>query len=255
MPLKLETDSIEEIESDEIKALYKQEGEKFVLEVEGLPDTKGLKTALEKERGQVKTLKKDLAAFKDFDTEKYKDLLNREAELMQHDPAKVEEMINSRVEQNNKAWQGKYEELSQTLDSKDRRLSDLLVTEELRKVGGELGVANEEAMSDFVSRGKAIFRLDGDAVVPKNGDEVVYGESGVEPLTMREFGKKLSETATHLFKSSAGGGATGGGDGKAGSGTVRYKSDLRTDADKARYIGKHGREAYLKLPDRQAQAS
>jgi len=72
-------------------------------------------------------------------------------------------------------------------------------------------------------------------------------------LTMREFGKKLSATASHLFKPSGGGGADNAGGGNTGSGTVRTKADFRTAADKAKYIGEHGRDAYLALPSAPAQ--
>ncbi len=255
MPLKLELESLEGVD-ETVAPLYKETEEgKYVLEVEGLPDTKGLKTALEKERKSVKELRKNLDAFKEVDPEKYQDLLSREAELLKHDPEEVEKLVSQRVEKNNKSWEEKYNALNSALSEKDQRLADLLISDELRKVGTELGVLDGEAMNDFVARGKNVFKLKEGAVVPLNGDEVIYGESGIEPLTMREFGKKLAETATHLFKSSNGGGATNSGSGNAGGGTVRYKSDLKTSADKAKFIGKHGREAYLKLPERQAEAS
>ena len=103
-------------------------------------------------------------------------------------------------------------------------------------------------MSDFVNRGKALFRLKDGVAMPLRGDEVVYGESGVEPLTMKEFGKTLAETAKHLFKPSVGGGANNIGNGGTGSNAVKSKEDLKTAAEKAAYIGKHGRVAFLELP-------
>jgi len=251
MALELELETLESID-EAFQPLYKETDGKFVLEVKGLPDTKGLKTALEKERSSVKTLKEDLKRFKDVDLEEYVDLQNRRTVLEEHDPAKVEEMINSRIKKNDETWKDKFSSLEQSLQGKDAKLSNLMVSEELRKIGTELGVNGPEAMEDFVSRGKQVFQLKDDVVTPMRNGEILYGESGVEPLTMKEFGKKLSETATHLFKPSGGGGADNTGNGNAGGGTVRYKSDLKSDADKAKYIGKHGREAFLKLPEAKA---
>ena len=249
MALKIEVESLEGID-EAYQGLYKEKEGKFTLDVEGLPDTTGLKTALEKERKTVKELKGEFSKFKNVDLEEYADLQARAASLAEHDPEKIKEMIDQRVSQNDKAWKEKYEDLMGSVRIKDEKLSDVMISNELRKVGEELGVNGPEAMNDFVSRGKSIFRLKDDMVVPVKGDDIIYGESGVEPLTMVEFGKKLSETAKHLFKPSGGGGATTTGSGQAGSGTVRYKSDLKTDAEKAAYIGKHGRTAYLELPRR-----
>jgi hypothetical protein len=247
MAIKLEVPTLDGVD-ETLAALYKEADGKFVLDVEGLPDTTGLKTALDKERKTVRELKSSLNEFKTFDQDKYHDLLSREAELLKHDPAQIDQMLRQRVEQNNQSWQEKFNDLNGKLTEKDQRLADLLISDELRKVGSELGVLEGEAMVDFVSRGKGVFKLKEGVVTPLKGDDVLYGESGVEPLTMREFGKKLSETATHLFKSSSGGGASTTGDGKARSGTVRCKADLKTPAEKAAFIGKNGRTAYLELP-------
>jgi len=253
MPLKLEVESLEGVD-ESVQGLYKPVGEgetpeKYMLDVEGIPDTSGLKSALEKERGTAKELKKQLKNYDGVDLEKYQDLLAREAQLAEADPEKVESLVQERVKKNDLNWQAKFEELQGALSEKDQRLSDLLISDELRKIGVELGVEEGEPMNDFVYRGKGLFKLVDGKVQPVDAEgNVVYGESGVEPLTMREFGKKLSETAKHLFKSSSGGGASNAGSGSAGSTAIQAKSDLKDAAEKARYIGKHGRQAYLELP-------
>jgi len=253
MPLKLEVESLEGID-EAVAPLYRPDNEespsKYVLDVEGLPDTSGLKSALEKERKAAKELKSMLKNFDGVDLEKYQDLLSREAQLAEADPEKIEELVQQRVKKNDESWKAKYEELKGTISEKDQRLSDLLISDELRKIGAELGVAEGEPMTDFVYRGKGVFKLVDGKVQPVDQEgNIVYGESGVEPLTMREFGKKLSETAKHLFKSSTGGGASNtGSTGGAGSTSVLAKTDLKDNAAKAAFIGKHGREAYLELP-------
>lgn len=250
MPIQLEVKTLEGV-SEELQPFYKEKdgGDAFMLDIEGLPDTKGLKTALEKERKTVKSQKEQLSTFKEVDLEQYADLQSREAALSEHDPEKVEEMINKRIKKNDTKWQNDMAALDKKLSETRGKLSTVMVSDELRRVGTQLGVNGDEAMSDFVARGRGIFQVsDEGSVVAMQGEDVLYGESGVDPLTMTEFGKKLSETATHLFKSSSGGGADNSGGGKARSGTIISKADLKTDADKAGYIGKHGRNAFLALP-------
>ena len=250
MALKLETETLDDVD-EQFRGLYTQsaEGEPFVLAVEGLPDVKGLKQGLDRERRTVREQKEELSKFKGFDLDEYKDLQERAVALQEHDPEKVKGMIDKRVADNNKAWELKYGELDRQLQGTRGKLSTVMVSDELRRVGADLGVLDGEAMNDFVTRGSGLFKVsDEGSVVAMKGDEIVYGESGVEPLTMREFGKTLSTTATHLFKSSGGGGADNTGNGKARGTSVRSKADLITNQDKASFIGKNGRTAYLEVP-------
>lgn len=252
MPLKIEVESLEGID-ESVQGFYKPDDEenptKYRLDVEGLPDTTGLKTALEKERAAAKDLKKKLKSYDGLDPEKYQDLLAREAQLQEADPEKIEELVQERVRKNDENWKAKYGDLQNAMSSTQARLADLLITDELRRVGGTLGVVDDEAMNDFIARGKGVFRLvDGEVQPTDSEGNVVYGESGIEPLTMSEFGQKLRDTAKHLFKSSSGGGASNTGSGNAGRGTVAAKSDLPDDSAKAAFIRKHGSKAYLELP-------
>jgi len=254
MPLKLEVESLEGID-ESVQPLYKPVGEgekpeKYQLDVEGLPDTKGLKSALEKERKAAKEVSKKLKEYEGVDLERYNDLLSREAQLADADPEKIDQLVQDRIKKNDEAWQGKYKELEKQLESNNSRLSDLLISDELRRVGAEMGVEEGEPMNDFLNRGKGVFRLVDGKVQPVDSEgNIIYGESGIEPLTMPEFAKTLRETAKHLFKSSSGGGASTTGSSGAGSGTVQAKSDLKNNREKAQFIGKHGRKAYLELPD------
>lgn len=66
MPLALIVEKLESIPEAQ-RALYVADGDKFKLDVDGLPapeDTAGLKSALEKERTARKALDKEIAAFK-----------------------------------------------------------------------------------------------------------------------------------------------------------------------------------------------
>ena len=62
MALPFSTDSIDTI-AEEHRGLYKQDGEKFVLDVEGYESPAGLKSALQKEREAAKTATKQASAW------------------------------------------------------------------------------------------------------------------------------------------------------------------------------------------------
>lgn len=73
MALKLIVDKLEDV-SEASRGLYVERDGKFHLDVDGLEDTAGLKSALEKERQARKDLDKRLAGLKDVDPDEYKRL-------------------------------------------------------------------------------------------------------------------------------------------------------------------------------------
>ncbi len=252
MPIPLETDDIEKVD-EPLRDYFVQDEEKGVyrLEVEGLPDVSGLKSALQKEREEAKRLKKQqqeiAKQWEGYDREEIDDLMARRAELeAAADPKKIETEVEKRIKQNNDTWESKFDELQNQNKSLFGELAKHRVRDRLMQVGAKSGI-NESAMEDYLARGERIFQMAGDGdVKPIDGKgEVLYGRDGVEPLTMEEFVKGLAETAPHLFKASSGGGASNSG----GAGPiVRAKSDLKTVKDKADYIEEHGMEKYLQLP-------
>lgn len=73
MALKLIVEKLDEV-PEASRGLYVERDGKFHLDVDGLEDTSGLKSALEKERQARKDLDKRLAALKDVDPEEYRRL-------------------------------------------------------------------------------------------------------------------------------------------------------------------------------------
>ncbi len=69
------------------------------------------------------------------------------------------------------------------------------------------------------------------------------GKDGRTPLTPVEWIDSLKESAPHLFPSASGTGA-----GNSKSGVAHFKRSQMSSADKAAYIRRFGREAYLGLP-------
>jgi len=251
MPLPLETESLDAVD-ESARGFYAEKDGKFVLEVDGLPDVNGLKSALSAERENAKNLNKELKTYRStwegYDKEEVDSLLAKRAEYEKHDASAIEEQIATRVNQNNASWEEKFNALQNNAGSMRQELSKLKVRDELARVGAQLGIGDGAQMEDFLARGERVFKMteDGDVKPLDPKGEIVYGKSGVEMLTMDEFTKGLAETASHLFKASGGGGASNTGEG--GAINIRARSDLKTVKEKSDFISKHGQEAYLQLP-------
>ena len=76
----------------------------------------------------------------------------------------------------------------------------------------------------------------------------VLGQDG-KPLGMEAVFNTWADKNPHLFKGNAQGGSGGGNNGLPGS--TSYK-DLKTDEQKAEFVGKHGAEAFQKLVQSQS---
>lgn len=70
--------------------------------------------------------------------------------------------------------------------------------------------ANPEALPDILSRAASVFHITPSGqMVPKDGDQVIYGADGSSPMTLNEWLVKLVAASPYLGKMSAGGGANG----------------------------------------------
>lgn len=88
-----------------------------------------------------------------------------------------------------------------------RSIIDRAVTEAVLAKDSGL---NPAALPDILTRAYGTYVVgDGDKLVAKNGDTIIYGADGVNPMQPNEWLKKLGESAPHFLKPSAGGGAAG----------------------------------------------
>lgn len=71
--------------------------------------------------------------------------------------------------------------------------------------------ADPRALNDILSHAYSVFKVRQDeAIVPMDGEAVIYGADGATPMTPSEWLAKLRENAPYFFKNSNGGGAAGG---------------------------------------------
>ena len=71
--------------------------------------------------------------------------------------------------------------------------------------------ARSEAESHILLEARKVFKIEGDKIIPKNGDSTIYGNDGASPMSPVEWMKTLQKQMPYLFKESNGGGANGGG--------------------------------------------
>lgn len=250
MALKLELDATAfEALPQEVKKEYRlTDDNKYRLDVEGgvVPKAK-----LDEFRNNNIELLKKLEPFKDVDPTILPDALKTYQQFKDKkliDDGKINELVETRVVEMRNKYEGDTKKERDARIAAEATLSKVLIDNELTRealAGGAL----DTAVDDIVSRGRMTFKLQEGKVLPFDGERVIYGDDGVTPLSVKQWLTKLSAVAPHLFKKSTGGGADAGDrGGGGGGGTVAKKSDLKTATQKAQYIGKHGRDAYLKLP-------
>jgi hypothetical protein len=209
MTLQYKIDSIDDL-SDDVKKMYTEKDGAYVLDVAGLeiPDVKGLKSALDKERDRANAAEK---AARDAE---------KEAKAKEDAAARAAGDIET-VEKNlREQFTGEIESRDQMIAARDAKLAKVLIRDEAHRIATEHAVDTDSVplLSEWIEHRIGIEEKDGDFTV------VVKGEN--MGLTIDEFVKKLPEQKAlgRLIKSSSGTG--GGAAANTGAGSANLKGDL-----------------------------
>jgi hypothetical protein len=210
---------------DSLRELYADVEGKWVLQTEpsldGIPK---LQEALTQERNLRRDTEKQLVEFKTkhegIDPDEHRKLQERvkgldDAEI--YDRQGIEVLVSRRTESmkaDHERQMGSVkrenEQLKSTAADYERRWRQDRIKTALLDAVTKNGVY-EKAVDDAVQRGLTVFTdLDDKGnVVARNGEDVVYGKDGVNPLSPGEWitTLKASGNAPHLWPSSSGGGA------------------------------------------------
>ena len=254
MPLPAAVEKLDAI-PEAHRSLYKQDGSRFVLDVEGAEDV--FAAGLKKNRDEILTDRKKLAAkldeLKDVDPEEYRKLKAATAEAEEKkakDAGQFDTLKQQLIEKHN----GDLKKVQLELDT-DRAfirevLADSVATKELAAAGG-----NAKLLLPHVLKQIDVVRGDDgkySAVVKDAKGNVRIGNAQGAPMTIAELVAefKASEDYAAAFSGSgaSGSGAAGSSTAAGAAGTVRSRKDFKTTADKVAFIEKHGREAFEKLP-------
>ncbi|MFS1538543.1 MAG: hypothetical protein ACL7BU_11850 [Candidatus Phlomobacter fragariae] len=210
----------------------------------------GLKAKNSELLGKLKEQSDNLKRFEGIDPEQVKGVLQRfendeEAKLIA--AGKIDEVINKRTERLRHDVDKKVqtEKLrAEKAEAFANKFRNRVLGDEIRAAAGQAG-ALASAQDDLILRAKGIFKIndEGQAVAVDEENNPIMGKDGRTPLTPVEWIESLKESAQHLFPSASG---TGSGDSKSGG--AHFKRSQMSSTDKAEYVRRFGREAYLRLP-------
>lgn len=210
----------------------------------------GLKAKNSELLGKLKEQTDNLKRFEGIDPERVKDILQRfendeEAKLIAE--GKIDEVINKRTERLRHDVEKKLQSENRRAEKAEEfanKFRNRVLGDEIRAAASQSG-ALASAQEDLILRAKGIFKIndEGQAVAVDEENNRIMGKDGRTPLTPAEWIDSLKESAPHLFPSASG---TGAGNNKSGG--KNFKRSQMSSADKAAYIRRFGREAYLGLP-------
>ena len=208
MGLKHTVDKLEDV-PENVRTLYKAEGAKFVLDVDGVVP----KERLDEFRNNNLQLQQQIDRFKGIDPAKHAELLEVQRQLNEQELIKagdVEGVVNSRVSTMKSTYDTQINELTTKLTVGQQQLHSLLVDNVIRIAASKNG-AFPEALDDVVLRAKGVYTVENGVPTPKDEKgQVIYGKDGKTPMPPEEWVLALKGSAKHLFMGSQGSGAAGG---------------------------------------------
>ena len=160
---------------------------------------------------EVTNLKKRVAEFDGIDPVEHTKLVAKVKELEVRG-VKGSEDIAALIKEAVKTAVDPVEAKLKAKDESEAKAQELLRKKELetglRDVGAKIGIA-DNAMSDFIERGTKVFKnVDGKVVARDSQDRPIFSKKNVtEEISMEEWGTGLQTDASHLFRTSRGGGA------------------------------------------------
>lgn len=186
--------------------------------------------------GELTTVKKDFekftAIYKDIDPDEWKSLRGKleeaERKAAEKDPAKMEELVEKKLNKHRSEWETKEKTLTEKLAKLEEENYSLTVTD---KVMTEIGGMFNSDASKFIKmeiKARCAKDEDGNIVVKDAQGDVVY--KGSRPMTPKEFGELLADEYPSLAKAT---GSAGGKDATPGqkTGGNRGNKDPQTFAE------------------------
>ena len=223
MKLKTAVQDINEV-PEALREYYTQVGDEYVLDADD-KDYKGRINEFRTNNINLANRIKEMdSKFKDIDPEKWEEAQAALKKLQSLedkkliDEGKVDELIQQRTERMKASYEGRIDKLMKDLEAAKgerdgfrNKLSQAMIDSSIMAAVNEAGVPNRGAIPDILSRARQDWTVNEKGeLVPERDGVMLYGEEQ-KPLTPAEWSATLLQTAGHLFESSSGGGASGGG--------------------------------------------
>jgi len=234
LPLVVDKAGLEKVPEAQ-RTLYVEKDGKYRLDVDGVEDTSGLKSALEKERearkNEEKARKEFEKRFEGIDPDKTRQLMAQfedadEANLIKEGKAGIDKIIEKRTAKLRQEFEKKLEEASAGREGALEvagTFMDKVLENQVRAAATKAGL-HPSAVDDAIIRAMGIFSIDddGNAVQLDDEENIILGKDGKTPFSLEEWMGGMRESAPHWFPaSSSGGGAHGGKGGGAGGKTMK----------------------------------
>lgn len=252
MALALVVDSLDGIKEEQ-RSLYVEKDGKFRLDVDGIEDTSGLKSALQKERDaakeaarKVKQIEEQFAGLDPVKVREMMTKLDQDGEAALIAAGKIDEVISKRSEKLKAELQRQVEAAQQEAKSereRTKKYSQRVLDDRIKDA--VIGKVHVHAIKngDVMRAAREIFTLDddGNAVQMGSDGKPVLGKDGKTPYGPQEWIESMIEVAPHWFPAgNSGGGAGGDNGGSGGSKTIkRSMFDSLPVADKAKFARTH----------------
>lgn len=243
---------VEKLESvpEALRGFYtKTDDGKYRLDAEGVEDTAGLRSALNKERDNAKAAEKSAKEARDaqeafakqfegIDPEQVKALWSKmggDEEMKLIKEGKFDQVFEKRTanlrkdfERQLKAAQDAAAVQITEATTKAQKYAQGLLDNRIREAATKVGI-HSHAVDDALLRGRVLFSLDdeGNAVQSKDG-ALVYGKDGKSPYSPQEWLEGMRESAPHWFPATAAG---GGAPASRSNGAIGKKTTTRAAFD------------------------
>jgi hypothetical protein len=224
--LPLSVDKLDSVPEAQ-RSLYVEHEGKFRLDVEGLEDNSGLKSALQKERDAVKEAKRVAKEIEEryvgIDPAKVREMmskLDQDGEAALIAAGKIDEVIAKRTEKFKTETQRRIDEAvanATAAAGRAKKFEQRVLDNHIRQAATKAGL-HQHAIEDALFRARSMFSLseDGDAIQLGTDGAPVLGKDGKTPFSPVEWLEGMKETAPHWFPASSSGGGAGGGKGTPG---------------------------------------
>ena len=231
MALQLTVDSLDSV-AEPLRSLYTETEGKFRLQVDGIEDTKGLKSTLEKFKADSKTTAAKLLEYETkyagIDPDQVKNLMskfNSQEEAALIAAGKMDEVIELRTERQRQDAAKQIKDAQGLVDQANARadkFSQRVLDNHIRAAAAKAGI-HSHAVEDALFRGRNLFSLDedGEAIQKGSDGRPVFGKDGKTLFSPYEWLDSMKENAPHWFPANGSGGNANGGNGKGqGANTI-----------------------------------
>lgn len=191
------------------QSMYKQEGDSYVLQVEGAVD----KSKLDEFRSNNVELLKQLDQYKGIDLEEYSKMTEQQRKLKEKeliDAGEIDTLFEQRLSSTKSDYEAKLEKLQNQLNEKDGAYQSTVQKYEIDGAAQKAFSAHKvspEAQDFVLAKIRSTFKVNEGKAVAFDGEEIIKGENG--NLTIDEFVGSLPDS----FKVPSSGGRASGANG------------------------------------------